>query len=258
MRGRERWRSWAWGLACGVAFTSALIRAPARAQVVHDFQSWFNVTFDAAVPGTNGLRGRLELDARFQEIPRQNPERPEDRQARYTLNVRPELGYRFSPWFTVYLGYTYQPELFRTDAREDIHEHRLQEEVWGRSPDAIVQLRYRTRLEQRYRQTGDSPGQRHGEGQFAHRFRQRLGLDLRPSSSHAFRVRVSDEVMFDLNESAYSSPGFSANRALVGGLYALSDTLDLLVAYMNEFASRSSARDRLNHVAMVTLSFERD
>ena len=227
----------------------------ARAEVVQDYQLWVNMAAERAIEAVDGLRIRLELDSRALNTPRDAPREAlpegEYQNPSATLNVRPEVGYRVDELATLFVGFTYQPQFFWDPRRDDVQEVRLQEEATGHSDLGRMRPGYRTRLEQRYRFTGD------GEGEWAHRIRQQLRLDVRPVIDAPWRIRLHDEVMFSLNDTRYATwTGFDRNRAFAGFSYQSSENVQIVAGYLNEFVYRRDELNQLNHAVWVTMEVE--
>jgi hypothetical protein len=159
--------------------------------------------------------------------------------------VRPGLGYDLSPEATAWLGYAWivtDPE-----AGGSFDEHRVwQQLTWGRTIDAGAVFS-RTRLEQRWLETGDDVGWR---------LRQFLRLARPVSEGSHLAWRFWDEGFFDLNDTDWGAhSGFAQNRLFAGLGWTFEDAehLTLEFGYLNQLIYRRSADDSMNHVLALTL-----
>jgi len=156
--------------------------------------------------------------------------------------IRPALGYAINPNTALWWGYAWINEL-PTSGAPAFNENRMWEQLtWSRKCQRASMLS-RTRLEQRFVETGDDTGWR---------FRQLVKVD-RPLD---FQPRLSlvawDEAFFDLNSTDWGQQGsFSQNRLFIGMGWKFSgkNKPKIEVGYLNQFLRRQSAVDQSNHIA---------
>jgi len=157
-----------------------------------------------------------------------------------TTIVRPGLGLNVGEGMSAWLGYAWIREW--AGGGENIDEHRIwQQFLWATPLDPFT-LTSRTRLEQRFHESGDDVGWR---------FRQFLRLDYLIEGSPA-RLVAWDELFFDLNETDWGAdPGFRQNRLFAGVGWDLDEAWRFETGYLNQYFHRSSRADSMNHVLSV-------
>jgi len=159
--------------------------------------------------------------------------------------LRPGIGYDLSTSSTLWLGYG----RFDNDpsGAPSYVEHRVwQQFTWATKTGPGV-FYSRTRLEQRFVETGDDTGWR--LRQF-----QRYTRPLEPRSR--LGLRLWDELFFDLNDTDWgANTGFAQNRLFVGlgWTFERAEHLTLEFGYLNQFIVGSSASDSLNHILSAQL-----
>ncbi len=159
--------------------------------------------------------------------------------------VRPGFGYAVSEDVTAWVGYAW----IRSEpgAGRNSHEHRLWQQVtWARRFAALTAAS-RTRLEQRFVDTGDDTGWR---------LRQFVKL-THPLALHP-RLGLSgyDEVFFDLNDTDFgAAAGFAQNRLFAGFSWRLdaSGRVSAEIGYLNQFGRNQSGADPMNHILSLNL-----
>lgn len=161
------------------------------------------------------------------------------------LLVRPGLGYDLGGGRSLWLGYAW----IETDpeGRDDFEEHRIwQQFLWSGKTGALG-LQSRTRLEQRFVDTGSETGWR--ARQFV-----KLTHPLAPGSR--FGLAAYEEAFFDLNDTDWGAiSGFVQNRLFVGLSYKLDETgrWTLETGYLNQYLARERSRDTMNHILSVNV-----
>ena len=160
--------------------------------------------------------------------------------------VRPGIGYALEDSSAViWAGYGW----IRTSpaTSPDFDEHRIWQQVtWSRKTPR-ANIGFRSRLEQRFVETGSDTGWR---------FRQLVSL--RRPLEHAPRITlvVWDEVFLHLNDTNWGADaGFDQNRIFVGLGFKLrrDSPFRLEVGYMNQYVGRGPAADLSNHIVSVNL-----
>jgi hypothetical protein len=156
--------------------------------------------------------------------------------------IRPALGYAINPNTALWWGYAWINEL-PTSGAPAFNENRMWEQLtWSRKCQRASMLS-RTRLEQRFVETGDDTGWR-----FRQLFKVDRPLDFQPRLS----LVAWDEAFFDLNSTDWGQQGsFSQNRLFIGMGWKFSgkNKPKIEVGYLNQFLRRQSAFDQSNHIA---------
>ena len=157
--------------------------------------------------------------------------------------VRPGFGYALTDHAAVWAGYGW----IRTSplVGPDFDEDRVwQQLTWSRRHEALT-LALRSRLEQRFIETGSDTGWR---------IRQLVRLQHGLPASQHFTLVAWDELFIHLNDTDWGAEsGFNQNRVFVGlgwtpGPKAKWRTE---IGYLNQFIRRKSAGDRYNHILSV-------
>ena len=127
-------------------------------------------------------------------------------------------------------------------------EHRIwQQLTWSPKLEPLT-LSSRTRLEQRFLDTGDDLGWR---------FRQFVKGTIPIAGNSQLFLSVYDEVFFDLNGTDWGqSSGFSQNRLFLGLGWRFDPPLrgvplSVEVGYLNQLIRKRSSSDRLNHILSI-------
>lgn len=235
-----------------------LLARPARAEVATDYQQWSVLNVEAALDAwLKGLRLSLNTESRVANAPRRSAAMNmgiEEQNPNTIFILRPVVGYQALPWLTLGAGYAWQPIFFRSEVREDVMEHRPFWQVNGSWSWPHWQLGYRTRLEHRYRTTGDRGTVRQGEGQWAHRFRQQLRAAYLPQADGPWQLIAAPELFLHLNETRYpSEPGLDQVRVFVGVGYQADAVFRAEAGYLLQAVRRFTDRDQMNHVLWVGL-----
>lgn len=158
--------------------------------------------------------------------------------------LRPGLGWRVSPKLDVWAGYA-RVTTYRNGP--DLQEDRLwQQATYHVTELAGGRLSGRTRLEQRFRETGDDTGWR---------LRQTLRY-ARPIENTPVSFVFNNEAFFGLNDANWGQrSGFDQNRAFVGGAWQASKQLRIEAGYLNHHINgHGSGLGRTNHNASVSLN----
>ena len=204
------------------------------AQTVHDFGSWFSVN-------TQGKINRCGEDSCFRWWFDGHLRYLDDSDGFNQSIFRPGLGYQLTPNANIWIGYAWINEL-PANGNPVFDENRIWQQVLWSDKVGPQTLYSRSRLEQRFVETGDDTGWR---------FRQFVKMDrpFRPGSPLSFVIW--DEGFFDLNETDFGQNGsFSQNRVFVGigRKFNGARSPKLEIGYLNQFLRRKSADDRFNHI----------
>lgn len=202
-----------------------------------DGQAWFNTTAIVGL-GAPAATARwslwLEGQARLGE--------DAGRLSQYIL--RPGIGLRLGDAWSAWAGYARIGSERPFAARATDEDRGWQQLLWsGRG--AGFDLTSRTRLEQRWVETGDDTGWR--LRQFA-----RASHPLRAASPFAWVGW--DEVFVDLNDTDWGADaGLRQNRLFAGIAWTAAPGARLEVGYLNVWSLRARREDTVNHVASFSL-----
>lgn len=159
--------------------------------------------------------------------------------------IRPAVGFAFTDGISAWLGYTY----VHTDARSGLQfdEHRLWQQLLWSTEFAPIGFLSRTRLEERFLQTGSDTGWR---------LRQLFKVTYPFGSRSRLGLTGFEEVLFNLNDTDWGAKaGFAQNRLFAGFFWRIDEkprtTLEL--GYLNQYIPNAGRRDRMNDIVMVNL-----
>ena len=156
--------------------------------------------------------------------------------------LRPGLGYALSDSATVWAGYGW----INTSpaAGPGFDEHRVWQQItWSKDFDP-TRLGLRSRLEQRFLETGSDTGWR---------FRQLVSL-RRPLGCSRTTLVAWDEVFIHLNDTDWGATGgFDQNRLFLGLGFKVdpSSCYRVEVGYLNQFLDRPTTDDLSNHLVAI-------
>ena len=233
-----------------------------------DFQQWAQIYVDGNLDNwVPGLRTFVDLQARRSNAPlayRRDPSTGEilgsTQSPNTLLLMRPAVGYQFTEWLNVFVGYAWQPVYFDDSAMRgarNVDEHRIFQQLGLRFAGSSLDFSGRTRLEQRVRTNGPGSSENDGgDGHWAHRFRQQARVAWTIAEGSPWQIIASDEVFVHLNRTNYPTrSGIDQNRAFLGVGY---DTpgARVEVGYTNQFVHRFTDPDQINHVLTINLIFK--
>lgn len=203
------------------------VASSAHAQDDSDFQAW-SAVFLTAKPSEDS-RFLLWFDghARFR-----------DDAGRLGVSIlRPGVGWRFSDKLDVWAGYA--RIVSRADGAPDVEEDRLWQQATYPVTNVLGgRLTGRTRLEQRFRGTGDDTG---------YRLRQFARWEKRFEGT-PFSALVADELFVNVNDADWGQrSGFDQNRLFVGGALHLSKRARFEGGYLNNILNLAGPDDQMNH-----------
>jgi hypothetical protein len=159
--------------------------------------------------------------------------------------VRPGVGYSLTDSATAWAGYAW----IRTSpgGGSDVDEHRAwQQLTWSQKLDPAT-LDFRSRLEQRFVETGSDTGWR---------FRQLAAFRRPLACVPQFTLVAWDEILFHLNDTDWGArDGFDQNRAFLGlGWKPHPDTSwRIETGYVHQFIDRPVRDDLSNHILSINL-----
>lgn len=207
--------------------------ASASAQSDGDFQAW-SALFISGKPAKDGrLLFWFDGHARFND----------DASDLGVSILRPGLGWRVNSNLDLWAGYA--RVVSRTEGAPDVEENR----TWQQAayPVATVfsgALAGRTRLEQRFRETGDDTGWR--LRQF---FRWERRFDGSP-----FSPVIANELFININDSDWGQrSGFDQNRLFVGAAFRPSNNVRFEGGYLNNIINTAGPGGQTNHNLFVNL-----
>ena len=159
--------------------------------------------------------------------------------------VRPSLGWALNDSTSVWLGYGWIRDY--PAGRSDIDENRIFQQLLWNGSVGRWSVQSRTRLEQRFLETGDDVGWR---------FREFVKVLYPLLGSERLRFAAYDELFLNLNSTDWGADsGFDQNRLFVG-LNAPLDSARSVQAelgYLNRYLKPSSRRGRMDHIVSVNL-----
>ncbi len=155
--------------------------------------------------------------------------------------ARPGVGVQLTPGVSLWGGYAWTPTFSDGDPAP-VHEHRAWEQVLLQHETSFrLNLQSRTRLEQRFHQSG---------GEVGLRLRQFLRVSWRPSAEVPVGLLASDELFIGLNATSWGQPaGVDQNRLFVGPFFQLAPWARLEAGYLFVYLDR--AADRFLHTFSV-------
>ncbi len=157
--------------------------------------------------------------------------------------VRPGLGLSTSQHSAIWAGYGW----IRTSPLEgaDFDEHRFwQQWTWSRSHDPFA-FALRSRLEQRFLETGDDTGWR-----FRQLVRAQYALPHCPRRTFV----VWDEFFVHLNDTDWGArDGFNQNRLFVGFGVKRDSRRRTEIGYLNQLINVPGGNDRMNHILSINV-----
>ena len=211
----------------------ALVAGPAQAATDDDQGLWLLALAQGPIGSADQapakLRWWLDVQARFSN---------ESDGFGQSL-VRPGIGYAINGQTSLWLGYAW----IRTSPSSgpDFDEHRIwQQLIWSGPLDGIRFLS-RTRLEQRFRDSGSDTGWR--LRQF---FKAAYALPGNPNLS----LVGYDELFFGLNDTDWGArSGFDRNRLFLGVGWRLGNSgHSMEIGYLNQYTDAASGNDLMEHI----------
>jgi len=224
----------------GRLLPAILLTVPAAASAgsLEDFQTWGNITaiggFGFIDPKLKSVRYWLEGQGRFGE----------DASRLSQSMVRPAFGYALNDKASVWLGYAW---IFtdRPFTGRRFDENRIWQQFLWTQPTPFGSFTSRSRIEQRFAETGDDAGWR---------FRQFVKLSVPLAFAPDFSLVGWEEVFVRINKTDWSGDdGFDQNRLFVGLGYNFSKEIKTEIGYMNQYIRRAEAPDRISHVLSISL-----
>lgn len=197
----------------------------------HDAQAWGNVTWQGPVSG------KLLLWAEAQE-------RFGDDVGRLSQSIlRPGVGWQASKTVQLWAGYG---RITNHNRGADVSEDRTWQQLsWNAGQVGGGTLTTRTRMEQRWVETGSDAGWR---------LRQLVKYSRPVKPGADLHLVAISEVFFALDDTDWGArSGFDQVRNFAGVGFSVAPKARLEVGYMNQYIERPGPNDRMNHIASFNL-----
>lgn len=211
----------------------------ARAELIHDGGGWLMAlgqgSFESVSPKLSKLVWWLDLHGRFFE----------DTDGYGQSIVRPALGWRLSESFTAHLGYGWIRD--SPAVGKDRDEHRMFQQLIWKHPFESLAFQSRSRLEQRWVETGDDVGWR---------FRQFFKLTWPIPGLKRLALAGYEELFLNFNDTDWgANAGFDQNRLFLGPQWKFDSEGRVKgeVGYLNRYTHRAKGDDRMDHLVSVNL-----
>lgn len=159
--------------------------------------------------------------------------------------VRPGIGWTLTDKTVLWAGYGWIET--RPTSGDTFTEHRIWQQITWSDDYGDFTVTLRSRLEQRFLETGDDTGWR---------FRQVVRAQHNLPSSPRFTLVAWDEAFFHLNDTDWGADtGFDQNRAFTGfGFKHKSDSpWRTEIGYLNQFIDNAAGSDRQHHLLSINL-----
>jgi len=236
--GRVRFRTWA----LTSLFFALSITSPTRAEVEHQGGGWLSAggsgSLEAVSPKFSRLLWWFDFQARFFQ----------NTNGLGQTVVRPALGWSLTENTSVWLGYGWIRDY--PAKRSTIDENRIWQQFLWNGVFGRWSLQSRTRLEQRFVETGSDVGWR---------LRQFVKVLYPLLASERLRFAAYDEVFVALNSTDWGAhAGFDQNRLFLGFNVPIDAARQIQAefGYLNRYASRPALLPgRMDHIGVVNLIF---
>lgn len=221
------------------ALFALVVSHPARADLEQDGAGWLMLFTQGDLGDLNPDLSRLvyfvDLQARFAGATDGYGE----------SIVRPAIGWAFTDTLSAYLGYGWIHNS-RVGA-PNTDEHRIFQQLTWTPTWGGVAWQSRTRLEQRFLDTGDDVGWR---------LREFVKATWPIPRTKHLALAAYDEIFIALNDTDWgAAAGFDQNRLFVGPQWRI-DTdpgVVLELGYLNRFRRRAGTNDAMDHIAMLNI-----
>jgi len=221
-----------------IIFALVIVSVPCHSEVIEDFSAW------SAIQGQGSFKPDSKDGSAWQWWMEGQSRFFDDAGHLGQSLIRPGIGYKTLDNLSFWLGYAW----IYTDpiANRSTDEHRIwQQMIWNRTSD-FGSLNSRTRLEQRFLNTGDTTGWR---------FRQFVKHTY-PLYMDRLYSSVWNEVFVNINSTDWGAEsGFAQNRFFLG-LGAMLDNekhYRIELGYLNQFINTPIGSDRVNHIISANL-----
>jgi hypothetical protein len=159
--------------------------------------------------------------------------------------VRPGLGYRITDSTAVWLGYAWVG--ISPAGEDDFQEQMIWQQLTWSTQFKPVKFSSRTRLEQRFLETGDDTGWR---------FRQVFKLSYPLPFEARLKLVGYDEIFINMNKTDWGADtGLGQNRAFLGLGWNFDphERIIARVGYLNQYLRNPSGHDVMNHILSINL-----
>ncbi|WP_213268439.1 DUF2490 domain-containing protein [Hyphomonas sp.] len=209
----------------------ALTCAAAPAAMAEN-QVWTSIDLTAGPSADGQLGPRLEINSRYE---------PDGAPSR--IELRPGVTYALRPGVELAGGYYWG---HTNQSGPDRNEHRLwQQASYDIARGGGFEVSGRTRMEQRYRESFDDTGAR---------IRQRVTVSYKVPGT-PFTLSAGPEVYFELFKTDWGAEtGLSEVRTKARIDWAVSETLELSLGYLNQFQNEQDGPDESDRHILIGLS----
>ena len=213
----------------GALLSSAFIVALPTLAQTSDQQVWTSVSMTGPVAENSRLLIWFDGHARFSQ----------DAEGLGVTILRPGLGWKVNDKVSLWGGYA---RVTSDSGSGDLEEDRFwQQSTYSVSKLFSGQVSGRTRLEQRWRDTGDDTGWR---------LRQSFRW-ARPLGSDNLSLVLSNEIFWSLNDADWGQgEGYDQNRAFAGFAVKVSDRSQFEFGYLNNHIRRPGPDASNNNLAI--------
>jgi hypothetical protein len=159
--------------------------------------------------------------------------------------VRPGLGYAITESTAVWLGYAWIGT--SPIGGDDFQEQRIWQQLTWSTQLKPVMFSSRTRLEQRFLETGDDTGWR---------FRQFFKLSYPLPFEARLKLVGYDEIFININKTDWGAEtGLDQNRIFLGFGWNFDPHERVIaeVGYLNQYIRKPSSPDEMNHILSINL-----
>lgn len=206
----------------------------AQGQTIHDFGSWFSLNTQGKVNRCDDQSRLLWwFDGQLRYL--------DDSDGFHQSIFRPGMGYQIAPNTNVWAGYAWINTL-ATGGTNISDEHRIWQQLMWSPKFTGFSFLSRSRLEQRFLETGDDCGLR---------FRQFFKVDRPFHCNSPNSFVVWNETFLDLNETDWGQQGRLGQNRLFLGLGRKFNGLNkpkFEVGYLNQYIRSKPGDDRVNHI----------
>lgn len=214
----------------------------ASAQTLDDTGLWFAASGNGEIESTSdwSMPLRWWFDAQYRLR--------DDSNGFNQSIIRPGLGVALTDEQVVWAGYAWINTTPTNDG-ENFDEHRFWQQ-WTAAP-SVGEFRFlhRSRLEQRWVETGDDVGLR---------WRQLARAQRGLGNSTEWSLIAWDEVFFNFNDTDWGADGgLDQNRAFLGFGYNPNPDAPIRteIGYLNQFINNQGGTDGMNHILSINFIF---
>ena len=216
-----------------IAIATLLTLSASAQDAESDFQAWNALAVSGSLKEDSRFLVWFDGHARFRD----------DASDLGVSIIRPGIGWRVQKGLDAWIGYA--RVVSRDDDRPDIKENRIWQQATYSLPTLLNgNLSGRSRLEQRFRETGDDTGWR---------YRQFVRWS-KPIGDSDFSAVLWDELFLNLNNTDWGQRGgFDQNRFFVGAAWHVNRGVRLEGGYLNNVLDRAVGDAQVNHNFSISL-----